>query len=207
VIQNRVKKQLIGMKASITLGQLRSIRVFVLGDAERPGSYAVSGLSTLTNALLTCGGVKRIGSLRDIQLKRKGKIISHLDLYDLLLRGDNSADARLQPGDVIFIPPVGKTVGIAGRVRRPAIYELKNEKTVNDLIAMAGGLEPDAYPQGAKIERILENRERTLLGVDLTREETRNTELHDGDVVKIYSVLDQLESVVKLAGDVQRPGS
>ncbi len=207
VIQNRVKKQLIGMKVSVTLGQLRSIRVFVLGDVERPGSYIVSGLSTLTNALLASGGVKRIGSLRDIQLKRKGKVVSRMDLYDLLLRGDNSADARLQPGDVIFIPPIGKTVGIAGRVRRPAIYELKTEKTVNDLIAMAGGLEPDAYPQGAKIERILENRERTLLGVDLTREETRNTELHDGDVVKIYSVLDQLESVVKLAGDVQRPGS
>jgi polysaccharide biosynthesis/export protein len=205
-IQNRVQKQLIGMKASVTLGQLRSIRVFVLGDAERPGSYIVSGLSTLTNALLTSGGVKRIGSLRDIQLKRKGKIVSRMDLYDLLLRGDNSADARLQSGDVIFIPSIGKTAGIAGRVRRPAIYELKDEKTVNDLIAMAGGFAPDAYPQGAKIERIMENRERSLLGVDLTRDESKNTELRDGDVVKIYSVLDQLRGVVKLAGQVQRPG-
>jgi protein involved in polysaccharide export with SLBB domain len=194
------------MKASVTLGQLRSIRVFVLGDAERPGSYIVSGLSTLTNALLTSGGVKRIGSLRDIQLKRKGKIVARMDLYDLLLRGDNSADARLQSGDVIFIPSIGKTAGIAGRVRRPAIYELKDEKTVNDLIAMAGGFAPDAYPQGAKIERIMENRERSLLGVDLTRDESKNTELRDGDVVKIYSVLDQLRGVVKLAGQVQRPG-
>ena len=206
-IQNRVQKQLIGMKASVTLGQLRSIRVFVLGDAERPGSYVVSGLSTLTNALLASGGIDRIGSLRNVQLKRKGKVVSHMDLYDLLLRGDNSADVRLQPGDVIFIPPIGKTVGIAGRVRRPAIYELKDEKTISDVIAMAGGLEPDAYPQGVKIERILGNRERTLLGVDLTREGADKTELHDGDVVKIYSVLDQLEGIVTLAGDVQRPGS
>jgi protein involved in polysaccharide export with SLBB domain len=205
-IQNRVQKQLIGMKASVTLGQLRSIRVFVLGDAEQPGSYIVSGLSTLTNALLTSGGVKRIGSLRDIQLKRKGKIVSRMDLYDLLLRGDNRADARLQSGDVIFIPSIGKTAGIAGRVRRPAIYELKDEKTVNNLITMAGGLAPDAYPQGAKIERIMENHERSLLGVDLTREDVKNTELRDGDVVKIYSVLDQLRGVVKLAGQVQRTG-
>jgi protein involved in polysaccharide export with SLBB domain len=206
-VQNRVKKQLIGMKASVTLGRLRSIRVFVLGDAERPGSYIVSGLSTLTNALFTSGGVKRIGSLRDIQLKRKGKTVSSMDLYDLLLRGDNSADARLQSGDVIFIPPIGRTAGIAGRVRRPAIYELKNEKTVGDLIAMAGGLAPDAYLQNVKVERILENRERTLIGVDLAQEQARNTELRDGDIVKIYSSLEQLKGVVKLAGQVQRPGS
>ncbi|MCR4301078.1 MAG: SLBB domain-containing protein, partial [Sulfuricaulis sp.] len=206
-VQNRVKKQLIGMKASVTLGRLRSIRVFILGDAERPGSYIVSGLSTLTNALFTSGGVKRIGSLRDIQLKRQGKTISSMDLYDLLLRGDNSADARLQSGDVIFIPPIGRTAGIAGRVRRPAIYELKVEKTVGDLIAMAGGLAPDAYLQNVKVERILENRERTLIGVDLAQELARNTELRDGDIVKIYSSLEQLRSIVKLAGQVQRPGN
>ncbi len=206
-VQNRVKKQLIGMKASVTLGRLRSIRVFVLGDAERPGSYIVSGLSTLTNALFTSGGVKRIGSLRDIQLKRKGKTVSSMDLYDLLLRGDNSADARLQSGDVIFIPPIGRTAGIAGRVRRPAIYELKAEKTIGDLIAMAGGLAPDAYLQNVKVERILENRERTLIGVDLAQDQARNTELRDGDIVKIYSSLEQLKGVVKLAGQVQRPGN
>lgn len=206
-VQNRVKKQLIGMKASVTLGRLRSIRVFVLGDAERPGSYIVSGLSTLTNALFTSGGIKRIGSLRDIQLKRNGKTVTSLDLYDLLLRGDNSADARLQSGDVIFIPPIGKTAGIAGRVRRPAIYELKSEKTVGDLVAMAGGLAPDAYLQNVKIERILENRERTLIGVDLAQEAAGNTMLRDGDIVKIYSSLEQLKGVVTLAGQVQRPGS
>jgi protein involved in polysaccharide export with SLBB domain len=106
-IQNRVQKQLIGMKASVTLGQLRSIRVFVLGDAEQPGSYIVSGLSTLTNALLTSSGVKRIGSLRDIQLKRKGKIVL-VWICTICYWGDNRADARLQSGDVIFIPSIGK---------------------------------------------------------------------------------------------------
>src|SRR3972149_7482747 len=99
-ISNRVQKQLIGVQASVTLGRLRSIRIFVLGDVQRPGSYTVNGLSTLTNALFTSGGVRTIGSLRDIQLKRQGKVIAHIDIYDLLLRGDTRADARLLPGDV-----------------------------------------------------------------------------------------------------------
>ncbi len=205
-LKSRVQKQMIGMKVAVTLGKLRSIRVFILGDVERPGSYAISGLSTLTNALFASGGVKRIGSLRDIQIKRSGKTISRLDLYDLLLRGDNSADVRLLPGDVIFISPIGKTAGIAGRVRRPAIYELKDEKTVGDLIAMAGGLAPDAYPQVAKVERILENRDRTVLSVDLSKEEGKATELHDGDVVKIHTVVQQVEGAVTLVGHVYRPG-
>jgi len=206
-IQNRVQKRFIGMKASVTLGKLRSTRVFVLGDVERPGSYAISGLSTLTNALFASGGVKRIGSLRDIQIKRQGKIISRLDLYDLLLRGDNRADVRLLAGDVIFIPPIGKTAGVAGRVRRPAIYELKDEKNVGDLVAMAGGFAPDAYPQVAKVERILENRERTVLTLDLASEEGKATELRDGDVVTIHKVVEQVEGVVTLVGHVRRPGN
>jgi protein involved in polysaccharide export with SLBB domain len=205
-IHARVGKQLIGIKAAVTLGRLRGIRVFVLGEVERPGSYAVGGLSTLTNALLASGGVKRIGSLRDIQLKRKGRLVTRLDLYDLLLRGDNSADAHLQPADVIFVPPVGKTAGIAGRVRRPAIYELKDEKTLDELIAMAGGLAPDAFPQGVQIERIVGSRERTLLGVDLAQEGAGRAELQDGDVVRVYSIADRLKDVVKLAGHVHRPG-
>ena len=206
-IQNRVQKRFIGMKASVTLGKLRSTRVFVLGDVERPGSYAISGLSTLTNALFASGGVKRIGSLRDIQIKRQGKIVSRLDLYDLLLRGDNSADVRLLAGDVIFIPPIGKTAGVAGRVRRPAIYELKDEKNVGDLITMAGGLAPDAYPQVAKVERILENRDRTVLSVDLSKDEGKATELLDGDVVTIHKIVEQVEGAVTLVGHVRRPGN
>jgi protein involved in polysaccharide export with SLBB domain len=139
-IEGRVAKQLIGSRVSVTMGDLRSIRVFVLGEAEKPGSYTVSGLSTMTNALFVSGGVKKIGSLRNIQLKRDGRLVSTLDLYDLLLHGDNSADHQLLPGDVIFIPPIGNTVAVFGSVRRPAIYELKTEKTVGQAIALAGGL-------------------------------------------------------------------
>src|SRR5690606_5001944 len=112
-IEARVETDMIGTQASIGIGELRSIRVFVLGDAQTPGSYTVSGLSTITNALFVSGGVKRIGSLRNIELKRAGRTVRRLDLYDLLLRGDTSADVRLLPGDVIFVPPVGTTVALS----------------------------------------------------------------------------------------------
>ena len=149
IIEQRVSKQMIGSRVSVTIGDLRSIRVFVLGEAEKPGSYTVSGLSTMTNALFVSGGVKKIGSLRNIELKRNGRLVTTLDLYDLLLRGDTSGDQQLLPGDVIFIPPIGKTVSVYGAVQRPAIYELKSENTVEQAIAMAGGLRPMPMHTGA----------------------------------------------------------
>jgi polysaccharide export outer membrane protein len=127
LLLDQVSSTLIGTSAAISMGALRSIRVFVLGDARRPGSYTVSGLSTMTNALFLSGGISGIGSLRKIQLKRSGKLIQTLDLYDLLIRGDTKKDVRLQSGDVIFVPPIGPTVGVGGYVKRPAIYELTSE--------------------------------------------------------------------------------
>src|SRR5690606_36154482 len=116
-----VREKYIGVDAAVSLGELRSMQVFILGEARTPGAYTVSSLSTMTNALFVSGGVKLTGSLRKVQLKRQGKQIAELDLYDLLLRGDTSDDRRLMPGDVIFIPPVGTTAAIEGEVRRPAI--------------------------------------------------------------------------------------
>ena len=113
-IERLVSEQMIGVRASVSMGPLRSIRVFVLGDVARPGSYILSGLSTVTHALFLSGGISDIGSLRRIELKRGGATLSRLDLYDLLLRGDTSNDSRLQSGDVIFVPPVGMTAGIGG---------------------------------------------------------------------------------------------
>lgn len=206
-IQNIVANQLIGQNANVTLGALRSINVFVLGEAAQPGSYTVSSLSTMTNALFASGGVTRIGSLRNIRLMRNGEQITELDLYDLLLRGDTSADARLLPGDVIFIPPIGKTVGIAGEVRRPAIYELKDETSPADILNLSGGLNPTAFPRASRIERINELGERTIVDVDLSPGSAPDPVLNDGDVIQVYSVLDQVESVVMLEGHVQRPGA
>jgi protein involved in polysaccharide export with SLBB domain len=207
VLQARVAEQMIGVRASITLGELRSIRVFVLGDVNRPGSFTVSSLSTMTNALFVSGGVHPIGSLRNVQLKRKGKVVGRLDLYDLMLRGDNSNDARLQPGDVIFIPPIGSTVAIGGSVRRPAIYELRQEKTLGEVIELAGGFLPTAYPGEVRVERINDDRRRSVLVVDLASAQGRATRVMNGDVVQIDSVLSEIDSSVVLSGHVQRPGA
>ncbi len=203
MLKDTIDKQLIGVKASISLGVLRSIRVFVLGEVERPGSYTVSSLSTMTNALFASGGIKGIGSLRNIQLKRAGKMVAQMDLYDLLLQGDTSADAMLMPGDVIFVPPVRKTVGVIGEVRRPAIYELNKEKNMQQLLQLAGGLLPTAYSRIASIQRITEKGERTYKDIDL-RIDAANEKLYDGDVLKVFSVLDKVENVVLLQGHVRR---
>jgi protein involved in polysaccharide export with SLBB domain len=206
LLEGRVRDQMIGTQASVSMGELRSIRVFVLGDAEIPGSYTVSGLSTITNALFVSGGVKKIGSLRNIELKRGGISVARLDLYDLLLKGDTRADVRLQPGDVIFIPTVGATVSMAGEVRRPAIYELKNETTARDLVALAGGFGPQADPKIATIERVNEQRQRITIDVNLTQSSGANAALRSGDVLRIPAIRPVLEDSVSLNGHVYRPG-
>lgn len=205
-LEARVSDQMIGTQASVSIGELRSIRVFVLGDAETPGSYTVSGLSTITNALFVSGGVKKGGSLRNIELKRVGRTVTKLDLYDLLLRGDTSGDVRLLPGDVIFIPPVGATVGLSGEVRRPAIYELKSETTTAELLELGGGLMPDADPTLATLDRINEQRQRTVLDVDLSGAGGRKQSLRSGDTLRIPPIRPVIEDAVTLKGHVHRPG-
>lgn len=205
-IESRVASGMIGTTVSIGIGELRSIRVFVLGDAQTPGSYTVSGLSTITNALFVSGGVKRIGSLRNIELKRNGHTVGKLDLYDLLLKGDTSADVRLLPGDVIFVPPVGRTVGLSGQVRRPAIYELKSETTVEELIQLGGGLLPDADSSMTTIERINANRTRVVVDADLTTPDGKSLKLMTGDVVRVALVRPVLDDAVTVQGFVHRPG-
>ncbi len=205
-LARRIHKKMPGVKPYVSLGALRSMRVFVMGDVNRPGSYMVSSLSTMTNALFVSGGVKTIGSLRNIQLKRRGKVVQHFDLYDLLLKGDTSKDVRIQPGDVIFIPPVGKTVGVSGEVRRPAIYEITSEKTVQQLIEIAGGLLPTAYGPATQLARINTQGERTLINVDLSLASENARLIRDGDILKVLPVSDKMENVVYLSGHVQRPG-
>jgi protein involved in polysaccharide export with SLBB domain len=205
-IERRVSEQLIGSRVSVTMGDLRSIRVFVLGEAEKPGSYTVSGLSTMTNALFVSGGVKKIGSLRNIQLKRNGRLITTLDLYDLLLHGDTSNDRQLLPGDVIFIPPIGRIVSVDGAVRRPAIYELKAENTVAQAVEIAGGLLPDADGRTGQLERILPSRLREMHNIDLTAGAGPATELANGDKLRVPAIRPTLENSVMLTGYVFRPG-
>lgn len=206
-IEERVEEQLIGTQAVVTMGELRSVRVFVLGEAERPGSYTVSGLSTITNAIFASGGVKTTGSLRNIQLKRNGALVARLDLYDLLLRGDTSNDVRLMQGDVIFIPPIGPTAGVMGEIRRPAIYEYKGEATAGDLVNLGGGLNPEADPELSKIQRIDDSRDRVVVDVNLAKAQGRATPLRSGDVLSIPAVRPTYSDAVQLNGHVFRPSS
>ncbi len=206
LISKTISEQMIGVKSSVTMGAIRSIRVFVLGEALRPGSLVVSSLSTITNALFASGGITKIGSLRNVQLKRKGKIVATLDLYDMLLGGDTSNDVRLFSGDVIFIPPIGRTVSVDGEVRRPAIYELKDETTAQELVNLAGGLLPTAFPSESKIRRIDRNGDRTVFGVNLATNSGLGTILKAADELVVHSVLDTFENVITLEGHVKRPG-
>ena len=206
MIHTTVEQQMIGVKASITMGSLRSIRIFILGEARQPGSYTVNSLSTMTNALFASGGISKTGSLRNIQLKRGGKLITTLDFYDLLLQGDTSGDARLLPGDVIFVPPIGKTVGVSGEVRRPAIFELKHETSSEQAIALAGGFLATAYPQVSRIERINQRGERTLVDVNLDSSKGKKLAIQDADILQVFSILDTMEDVVIIEGHAERPG-
>ena len=205
-IEGRVAQQMIGVKANVSMGDIRSIRIFVLGEAQRPGSYTVSGLATLTSGLFASGGIKPIGSLRDIQLKRQGAVVRHLDLYDLLIRGDTSNDASLLPGDVIFIPPLGNTVSIEGEVRRPALYELRGETTAAELLALAGGLGTEADANRAALTRVDEQSRRVVLDVNLATAAGRAQKLRNGDNLRVARLRPQIDSGVSLDGFVHRSG-
>jgi len=204
LIEQRVSTQLMGTRAEVGLGELRAITVFVTGEAEQPGAYSVSALSTITNAIFATGGIKPIGSLRNLELKRGGSTVTHLDLYELLLRGEAGADRRLQSGDVVFIPPVGPTVGVVGQIVRPAIYELKGETTVADFLSLAGGLTPKADPHAATLERS-DGAARVAVNLDLSTSAGKSTVLRSGDLLRVRTTSPDVRNVVLLKGDVYRP--
>ncbi len=192
---------------NVNMGQLRSIQVFVVGQARRPGSYTLSSLSTLVTAIFTTGGPAPQGSMRHIQLKRAGKVIVDFDLYDLLEHGDKTNDVQLLPGDVIYIPPVGPQVAVAGSVNAPAIYELKSatNSTVGDVLELAAGLTNVASGEKIRLERVDEHRVRSMSEVALDTQ-GRATVLHDGDLLELVAVVNQYKDAVTLRGNVANPG-
>lgn len=189
---------------NVTLGQLRSIQIYILGEARQPGAYTVSSLSTLVNALFASGGVRPEGSLRHIELRRSGKTITDLDLYDLLLRGDKAKDVALQPGDIIFVPTAGPQVAITGSVTTPAIYELRGETTVSQLLKLANGLTSTANATRVRVESITGGAERSIQNVSL--QTASDLQLHAGDIISIESISDQFKNAVTLRGNVANPG-
>lgn len=187
-----------------TLGSLRTIQVFIVGQARRPGSFSISSLSTLLNALFASGGPSATGSMRDIQVKRGGQTIDHFDLYDLLLHGDKSHDIPLATGDVIFIPFAGPQVAVLGAVNHPAIYELKGETSVAQALELAGGENSAASDGDVLLERVFEHSNRSVEDVSLAKSQT--TMMRAGDIVSVRTVVDRFRNAVTLRGNVANPG-
>jgi protein involved in polysaccharide export with SLBB domain len=190
---------------SADVGRIRSIQVYVTGQARRPGVYTVSSLSTLVNALYASGGPSPAGSLRHILLKRDGKQIADFDLYDLLIRGDKSKDVRLLPEDVLYIPPAGAQVALTGSVRVPAIYEARDGETIGDLIEAAGRSTALASNARLALERVGEDKHRHVLEFAMDAE-GKSAKVEDGDILRIYSILPSYENTVTLRGNVANPG-
>jgi protein involved in polysaccharide export with SLBB domain len=207
LLQSRIERQMVGVRANVTMGETRSIRVFVLGDAKQPGTYTISGLGTITSALFAAGGVLPIGSLRKIELKRRGALVRRLDLYDMLIRGDTTDDAKLLSGDVIFIPPIGPTVGVDGEVHRPAIYEIRSESTVADVVQLAGGLTPEADTGKLALTRIDANLRRVVLQVDLSSAVGKLEGVRNGDMLRVARLRPSLDAGIVVQGHVFTPGA
>lgn len=206
LVKAKIEQEIIGVQAFVSIGRLRSMRILVLGEAYKPGAYSVSSLASVTHALFVSGGITEIGSLRNIQVKRAGKVVAALDLYDLLTKGDSSNDIVLQSGDVVFIPSVGKQVTVSGLVKRPAIFELKKNETADDLIRLAGGFKAEAFPQKTVIERYAGNSFKTVLTRDFSKSEI-SYQPHDGDVIKVQGSSEELENAVTIMGAVSHPGN
>src|SRR5712692_2477976 len=188
-----------------TLGKLRSIQIFVVGQAKRPGTYTVSSLSTLVTALFAAGGPSAKGSMRNIQLKRNNRVVTEFDLYDLVTAGDKSKDVPLLPGDVIYIAPVGPLVAVTGSVNVPAVYELKQNTVLFDLIRWAGGLATTAAGQKATVERIEDHKVRKVEEFTLDMSGLSRA-IRDGDLVTVYTLVPRFDNAVALRGNVAQPG-
>jgi protein involved in polysaccharide export with SLBB domain len=203
-VKKAVAKNFRNFELLVTLGQLRSIQVFVVGQARRPGAYTVSSLSTLVNAVFAAGGPSTRGSMRAIQLKRGNAVVTEFDLYDLLLRGDKSKDAALLPGDVLYFPPAGPLAAVSGNVKNPAIYELKGPASVVALLDYAGGLTTTAQVKEVTIERI-EARERRVVDKFSLDPGGLARTVKDGDLVSVYPISPKIENAVTLRGHVVLP--
>jgi len=204
LISTRVRERKIGIEVSVTLDELRSIQVFVLGEVSQPGSFAVSSLSTATNALFVAGGVTERGSLRTIQIKRNGRVVANLDLYDLMLNGDVSGDQRLRQGDVVFVPSVGSQVAIAGEVNRAAIFEVIPGENLQDVIGFASGFSGFAYTKDVRLTRTIDGVRR--ISKSLSEADLNSTPPYSGDFLEVLPVSVKPVASVEIAGLVARPG-
>ena len=206
LLKTRVAAELIGTEISIALKELRSITVYFLGEAYKPGQYKLSALSTVTNAMFASGGVNKNGSLRNILVLRNNKLIANYDFYEFLLKGRVNSDVKLQDGDVIFIPFIENKVKIGGAFRRPGLYEFKENETVKDAIYLAGGFNEDVAPN-TPIERSSINSETFTREVAyLNGESGLSTPLANSDVINVSGKSGLEPRTITVTGQVNRPG-
>ncbi|MGE5114761.1 MAG: SLBB domain-containing protein [Acidobacteriaceae bacterium] len=213
LVQDALAPQFRDAKVDISVARLRTVRVYVVGDVQRPGPYDVSSLSTALNALYSAGGPTAVGSLRTLRHLRGTQLIRELDLYEFFLHGVRSEGDLLQPGDTILVPPAGAQVAITGMVRRPAIYELKGERNLSEIVDIAGGVLVTAALGNITVERILAHNQRVLLSVTASdkaaegeKKALESFQVEDGDKITIPPILPYKESTVYLQGHVARPG-
>jgi protein involved in polysaccharide export with SLBB domain len=204
-IQDALSRVYRNFNVTVNLGRLRSIEVYVVGEARRPGAYTISSLSTVLNALFISGGPNVRGSMRHIQIRRNGTTLPEFDLYDIVLRGDKSRDVRLEAGDTIFIPPVGPQVALAGSVRHPALYELTNGSTLQDVLNLAGGFSATGTPSTVSLDRIDDANTRQTLTLPINAADLAMP-LHDGDVIFAGHISAGYTKTVTLRGNLANPG-
>ena len=213
-VQQALRTQFREVSADVSLARLRTVRVYVVGDVEHPGAYDVSSLSTPLNALFLAGGPTERGSLRIVKHYRGQELVEDVDLYALLLHGMKSDLARLENGDTVLVPPIGAGVTVEGMVRRPAIYELRAEKNLADVLQLAGGILPSAALDHIEIERLVDHAKRTMVSVSLAAAEGASdaqTQLEsfavqDKDIIRLFPIASYNQEAVYLEGHVLRPG-
>ena len=201
-----IKQKVMGVDVVVSMGAMRAMQIFIVGETIQPGAYNVNGLTSVTQALLASGGIKESGSLRNIQLKRKGKVVATLDMYDLLINGDTSNDVRLLAGDTLFVPTKTSNVTLEGEVVRPAIYELKGQTTIGQLLHIAGGAKPQAYLSQVSVRRFTSNGIQQVT-LDLAKSSDRRFTVKDGDEISIGQSSQILNNAVAVRGEVVRQGA
>ncbi|WP_104401001.1 SLBB domain-containing protein [Vibrio penaeicida] len=205
-ITQLVEQKVLGVDVAVTMGSMRTMQVYIVGETNQPGAYNVNGLTTITQALVASGGVKESGSLRQIQLKRKGETVATLDLYDLLISGNTSYDVRLLAGDTLFIPAKSSSIEIDGEVLRPAIYELGGATTLSDVIKLAGGVLPQGYLSKINVRRQTSQGQEQFT-LDLTKASGRDFSIKSGDKIEIAPSSSNLKGAVAVRGEVIRQGA
>ena len=213
-IQKMLSHQLRGISVDVTLGKLRTVRVYVVGDVKNPGAYDISSLSTALSALIAAGGPTDTGSYRTVKHFRGKALVEEVDLYDLMLKGVSSAEVHLESGDSILVPPIGPQVTVAGKVRRPAIYELRKEQTLDQVLDLAGGVPVTGELSRIRVERVQAHERKEMMSVNVAGgagiaaadDAFKRFRIQDGDIVTVLPILPYSNRAVYLEGHVFRPG-